>query len=626
MPGSRLKTRKGKRRTRLKIWKIVAMALALSLALFFAMDAFTTYWFMLFNQDGTVEERRREDFHWYDSNTGTQGGGRPSNGNASPGYEDKYTGNSLESALNAVTASLDLETLKQSETAYRFFIYLMDRQGYQPNAIIGAMSYIKAEGGSRGTFTYESYKYCTGPSGKSPDYTLDNEAWLTWLNNSGFEQAKVLYANMRKNGKPVAYAAIGLGLTQESDVWDKTETKTSSNATNLINFAISKGGYWQYPNIQMLYLEQKFQSKSAWDINQNGGVDPKTSSEVTATEWACRVLCGIGMPSWDSSVCSTNHPAEYKSHVSGVDKAAELYYQYSGKDPWFYSDTGALLYPNSEYNMDNGTNDWHDPFHGPSYGNSDDAGLLIARMALLLAGDKKITRMTVDNNTSTNAGYYAEELVNETSLQYYREAQFASGNHSDIFASCDEAASLAILLAGIDTGIMRTTASHQHAYMSGWVISGGQWRRSDVGTGHWEYVGLAKNVQLRPGDVIFEQDYFQKVSQPPTTSSDIFDSSGMYGAKHIMIWVGENVAGERWPGTDVNLYEASRGPVGGKYSYYPKMRRASSSSVADIGDFHVFRYKASGAEWSSKYWDKFMNYIGAKFPELPREYPYSPKD
>ena len=37
----------------------------------------------------------------------------------------------------------------------------------------------------------------------------------------------------------------------------------------------------------------------------------------------------------------------------------------------------------------------------------------------------------------------------------------------------------------------------------------------------------------------------------------------------MMIWVGEQVANERWPGTNVNVYEASFASVGTEYAYYP---------------------------------------------------------
>lgn len=580
MPRGPRTTKGGKRRSKLRLLVLVTAPLLLCCALFIAMDNLILYWFVLFNNDDDAEARRREDYHWYD-NYGQQNPDG-SGSTASPGYTNKHqSGGGLEYALNTVAASLTIEEMKTKETAMRFFIYLMDNKGYVPNAIVGAMSYMMQEGTALGTFTYESYKYCTGPSGKYYDDTLDNDAWLKWLDGSGFQQAVQLYANMRAKGSSVGYAAIGLGLTQESDVWKWDGSKGTHRATDLLNFAISKGGPWQYPNIQMMYYEQKFQGDVAWDIDQSPGVDPKSSTEVTAAEWAGRVLCGIGMPGWSYTLAlDPAYPTSHESlqhHVQYVPNAQAMYDQYSGKDPWFYNADGSLKYGSTASGacaacgkVD--SNDWHCPFCGPTYDNTTPQGLLIARMALLLSAENKVTQV------SGAANYNAPEMVNESSLAYYRNAQHASGcSH---YASCDAAASLAIVLSGVDPNFRRLGATSQRtSYCDN--------------TSSWKFVGYVKDTNLQPGDILFM-------------------ASG-----HIAVWLGENVAGERWPGTTRNLYEASLDSPGSTFAFFPYSRTASKGT-GDIGNYYV--YRATQPEWSPTYWNKFMTEIGGSFPELPRTY------
>lgn len=604
----------GKNRRVLNIVAIVSGILFSCLVLFLALDSFTLYWFTLLNKDSALEARRNEDFEWYDSFADGATGGGPT-GKPAPGYNSNFSGSGCEYAMSEVVKTLTLEEMQTKETAMRFFIYLMDCNGYTPNAIVGAMSYMYQEGAALGTFTYESYKYCTGPSGVYKDFTLDNNAWLNWLDGDGLRQAIVLYKNMRDGGKPVGYAAIGLGLTQESDTWSSDGSKGTHRATDLINFANSKGGYWQYPNIQMLYYEQKFQGDVAWDLDDCPGPDPKSSTEITATEWAGRVLCGIGMPGWSYTNCldSVNYPNSYaslQSHIAGVPDAQELYDKYSGKDPWFYNADGSQIYtsPNSNPISPNGftwgtdpcpscgktgSNDWHCPFCGPVYDNSTTQGLLIARMALLLSGDTQL-------DIKGNGGYNDPALVADASQKYYREAQKSvPGDNGtspvSLFASCDHYATLCIRMSGIDITMKRTGAGYARGYMLDHPEK-------------WKYLGTGDKVQLQAGDVLVRPNYDY---DPNGTVSKT--SGG-----HIYIYIGHDVASERWPGSNYNVLEASWN------EYFPGPSLYREDGTRRYGNTAVcFVFRAVNPDWDGKYWNSFMETNASKFPELPKTYPYS---
>lgn len=578
MPRGPRTTKGGKRRSKLRLLVLVTAPLLLCCALFIAMDNLILYWFVLFNNDDDAEARRREDYHWYD-NYGQQNPDGSGN-TASPGYTNKHqSGGGLEYALNTVAASLTIEEMKTKETAMRFFIYLMDNKGYVPNAIVGAMSYMMQEGTALGTFTYESYKYCTGPSGKYYDDTLDNEAWLKWLDGSGFNQAVQLYANMRANGKSVGYAAIGLGLTQESDVWKWDGSKGTHRATDLINFAISKGGPWQYPNIQMMYYEQKFQGDVAWDIDQSPGVDPKSSTEVTAAEWAGRVLCGIGMPGWSYTLAlDPAYPTSHESlqhHVQYVPNAQAMYDQYSGKDPWFYNADGSLKYGGFAEGMcpacgRSDTNDWHCPFCGPVYDNSTTQGLLLARVALLLAGTN---RANGQSKILYDGWGYETAAIKRSELTYYRRAHRVTCN-DQYTASCDRGVATAVRLSGIDPDFEKAIVSNIQEYMEN--------------SPRWECLGDASTVSPQPGDVIAYH----------------------YGSRgHIQIWMGQNVAGERWPSTTAQMYQASY------MEHHPDV--ANETPKGETNATYPYKvYRCVDPVYDSSYWIKFVTEDSVDFSDF----------
>lgn len=468
-----------------------------------------------------------------------------------------------------ITAGLSNAQILNVDTAYRIFIYTMDQLGYQPNAIIGAITYMMCEGGSysdimQGTFTYESDWIYPGPSGVKMDKTIDNLAWLEWLNGAGYERAK------HDNGS----CAIGLGLTQESDCWKYSKSnKTVYNATNLIRAAIEAGTYWQDPAFQVEYIiNHKFSQASAWDINDVPGVNPKTSSEVTSLEWAMRVACGVGMPAWRSDTLITEHPDWFRSHTQWLKKATALYYKYSGVDEWFYKLEA----------------DWHNPFDGPEVEGATTQGLMIARMALMLSGDEKVIR-TGDNS------YNAPELVADITLGYYREACHSVGANvlldGEYFASADVAATTVIKLAGVDDTMERLYVGSIREYM--------------INSPKWEYIGLCSDVELQPGDIL--------ISPSPSDPLGQHNDTG----RHMMIWVGEAVASERWPNTKANVFEASYYNAGSDYSFYPRMRYAPDKDE-DLSMYFV--YRCVKPDYSPIYWEKFLKETGDAYPEVPRIY------
>ncbi len=488
---------------------------------------------------------------------------------ASSGYRGpvKYVDKGV--SIYVVSDQLPFAQLANVDTAYRFFIYLMDKMGYTKNATIGAMSYMMAEGGSysdimQGTFTYQSDWIYPGPSGYLMDKTMDNHAWLQWLNGDGFDDAR--YENGNCN--------IGLGLTQESDVWWYTrDNKTTANATAMITAAMAKGTYWQNPAFQVEYIiNNKFSTDWAWDLNDAPGVSPKTSVGVSALEWATRVWCGVGMPSYNSLTAPEIYPDGFQSHVAGVRRATTLYEKYSGTDPWFYKLAA----------------DWHNPFDGPEVQGGTQQGILLARTALLLAGDEKVVRMS-------NNSYEAPEFVEEPTLQYYRQACHSVGKNvlpdGEYFASCDVAASTAILLSGIDSQFPRMYVGDMRAYM--------------LSSDRWEYCGSSRDVMLQPGDVLIEPSPSDPDGDLPNTG------------RHMMIWVGDQVASERFPNNTLNVYEASFYSAGSDNAYYPYMRLVSLDNISERG-FYVFR--CVKPEYSNAYWDKFIAEYGDRFSELAKVY------
>lgn len=488
-------------------------------------------------------------------------------------YPKEFTGpvKYVDRGVSTITISRSLTKDQRADvdTAYRFFIYLMDKEGYVPNAIIGAITYMMCEGGSysdimQGTYTYQSDWIYGGPSGARMDKTEDNEAWIRWLNGKGFDDAQ--YANGNCN--------IGLGLTQESDVWwYSRDNKTTSNATRLITAAMAAGVPWQDPAFQVDYIiNNKFALDWAWDLDANPGVNPRTSTGVSALEWATRVWCGVGMPSYEIQTAPTLHPEGYANHTQWLSKATTLYNQYTGVDPWFYKPEA----------------DWHNPFAGPVVPDTTDAGLLIARMAMLLSSNGRV-------NLLREHSYDAIELKREQSLQYYRYASHSIGKTvtttGDYAATADIAVSTAVLLSGVDDDFQRLYPGEQRKYMTN--------------SNKWDCIGKVGQVHLQAGDVLVKLS----PSDPDGVDGDT--------AQHIMIYVSSAVARERWKDTDWNIFDASLATAGTPNAYYPCMSHKDESALAG---YLVFRCNVSKYDFSDSYWTRFTQEYGTMFPEIPIAY------
>lgn len=228
---------------------------------------------------------------------------------------------------------VDPAIVANQEYASNAFIYEAKKRGWKKDAIIGTLAYTLAENNQQlGTFTYESYTFHKGPSGVAYDTTMDNGAWLKWLDGSGLNQAVQSYSTM----SGVTYAAIGVGIFADSDVWVSRGAKTVTRATTLINYAESKGRPWQDPETQMTYyFDVAFKDYDAlFDYDDGVHANPKKDNR-TADEWCRRVTAGYGMPGW---VWTTNS-ALMLAHTSRVPLAQRYYDNYRDFE-YVYADGG----------------------------------------------------------------------------------------------------------------------------------------------------------------------------------------------------------------------------------------------------------------------------------------------
>lgn len=566
-------------------------ALVTLLLLFLVMDNFVLYWFVLFGGDQTLE-RRQQDSEWYggfatdgSGHNGDQSGTSPGDGSSgaggnygSTGFVGNFNDMSPEEAVKVVSRNLSEDEKADFESAMRMFIYIMDRKGFVPNATIGAVSNMMAESGTMGLYAYESHyiKSNPGPDGSVNSRYLGNQAWTDWLNGPGREWAR----DKSSSYKGKASYAIGLGLIQSTDKWSRSSgEKTLSNATYLIESANEESMYWQEPGFQIPYYMRKYFTseepfgKAAWDVNQSPGVDPTKDANVTAYEWAVRVYCGVEYPALVYNKAKDYTSGQYYeqiiTHTAGIEEARALYEKYSKVDPWFYSEQVV------------GENSWLDPFTGPAYDNTTPQGLMIARCAVLLAGrdratSKKLIRTSEDNT------YSNPEMVAEPGLQYYREAKMELESINNYFASCDRASSTAVILAGVDSGWTNFgPCSTLISYCNN--------------SSAWKHMGKMRDVQMQPGDVLFKS------------------SSG----GHIAIWVGTNVAGERFPGTTSTVYQASLSNAGSSSAYFCDLSYGDPKSDY-YGKFEV--YRCVNPNYSGSKWEQFRSGRGSQFVELPAKW------
>lgn len=582
MPRRRRGTKPKKWTLRKQLVLFLGVPLLLCVALFIAMDSLTTYWFVLFNNDDDVEARRREDFSWYD-NYGQQTVNKPGSA-AAPGYTDKNVGtNDPAEVLKLVRDTLTDAQMQEGHTALRFWIYFLDNKGYVPNATIGALSCMNEEcglvdGGGMGSWTYESYwvRSRLGPDGQYKSHAKDNAGWLKWLDTY--------------NSKG------GLGIAQ----W--TDTTYGDRATQLIEKATEANTYWQDPAFQIPYLFTEIPDDLIWNTRMAPGVDPKSSTEVTAAEWCKRYYMMErhgGYQSYTTYDFTTGDP---KDRLNALESAAILYEQYSGKDPWFYNSDGSQIYsPTPGMSSGSGyiwgddpcpacnqikADDWHCPFCGPVYDNSTPQGLLIARVALLNAIDKRTSGWVFPSNGAMD---FTTAALNDSRVNNYRITIRNFGRTDHHAADCCSGVQAMVRLSGVDTAMPKCGTLLMEAYLwdkkeDVWFDSSG-WRGSSKNNGAWEYIGVAKNVQLQPGDIlIMNTDY-------PYEG----------GTGHIQIYVGENVAGERWDGTTARIAQASQN------QYYWDMCNSYDNS------YRVFRSTAQCPYDNITNWNTFKSQYRVTF-------------
>lgn len=593
------------RAVRLNIFIYIITIALTCFFIFLSFDSITTYYMMLFN-NSEYRARRSEDFHVVDQtfavNTNAWGSGtagaHSSSGTAGTGSSMVPNGN----VSNAMSNFTEKE-LQEPETIARFVIYEMDQAGYTKNAVIGTISYILAEGGGFGFYTYESYWLSDnpGPSGVAKDTTLNNQAWRDWMPKAAFGfyhdsyQEQGLHSHNNPRGGKLS--AIGLGLMADSDVFyyrmengkEVFDHYDAANATALLDFADSKGGPWQDPGIQMEWIiQKKLIDKTAWDLDIHPGVDPKSSIEVSATEWAVRVLCGIGMPAWDSKTCKANHAKSYKDHTANIDAATEWYEQYHGKDPIFYSNPPASSVLGNFVQSNEGTATlggitFHSPqkipnisgnsynpysFSLPSYPNSTPQGLLLARVATMFAGCD-ISQGTGDallDFTERDKRGPDSVTLNSTPLLYYYKTALLTIGEKIWFASCDRSVAAVVRCSGFDDDFVLGGTSDQIKYMKAHPEK-------------WKYIKTWESpAELQVGDILIYEG-------------------------HVKMWVGYDIPKERYPKSTACMYQGSQD------DYFPRL---DDNSKPHYGGKTYEIWRCVNTVQSTKYldaWNGILNEV-----------------
>lgn len=414
------------------------------------------------------------------------------------------------------------EEMTKPEYVANAFIQVAKSKGWKKEAIIGTLSYMLQEGSGYGFFSYEGWYCWKGPGGTTYDRTLNNQAWLKWLPNEGKEQAH----NGYYAANTTHYAAIGIGLTQESDVWEYNGSMEDTGATELITYAEEHGKPWQDPATQLEYLfDTIFTTGHAFDENQNPPADPKVN-DYSAEIWCRRVTAGVGMPAW----VYTNNSKYMQDHTQHLSEAENYYNNYKE----------GVLKSLGQSTTSNGCEDFSTIASG---GNAS-----IADAAVTLAGtlETKITFSGVHGPS--------DPALKDSRLKQYAQIHQEYLPNDIYYASCDRAAATAILWAGADDSFPAGGTAVQADYLENQDKMTGSEKK-------WQYVGIGKdmfdNNKLEPGDVLITRE----------------------GSGHIMIYVGDKTK-TRWPDSDANMY------AGSYEQYYP---RVYTSTLSDPRSYKVYR-------------------------------------
>lgn len=363
-------------------------------------------------------------------------------------------GTNTVSSGSVSLSDAEIEEMMKPEYWGSAIVQVGKSKGWTQNAILGTLSYILAEGGNGGTFSYESNYLIEGPGGVKMDTTLNNEAWLQWLKSEKTMNDQIYaYRNtgFYKNGK----WAMGIGLTQESDVYNNYMSgQEDDGATQLITRAIAAGVPWQDPTWQISDMMDFLFPEHSSDSDYK---DPTTYSG-SAEEYCRRVCTFIGMPGWhwnDSNSYIDNH-------VAHMDEAVKIY----------ENTTGTTITSLSEQSIN---------YCDSNYGIGTGGNATLADAAVSLASGT--TKILWDSD-----GYSPN--LHKQELKTYKEKHDEYSSNREVYASCDISVATAVHWAGVDEDFPDFSTRIQYDYLNG------------KGKQKWKYVGDFGKIDLQPGDIL----------------------------------------------------------------------------------------------------------------------------
>jgi hypothetical protein len=354
----------------------------------------------------------------------------------------------------------DVSKMATKDYAVKAFVSVAKSKNWKKEAIIGTLSYILQEGSGFGTFTYEAYQTSKGPGKVVRDTTLNNDQWLSWLDDTSTDGAAAQTIKAYGGSYPGGnYAAVGIGLLQHSDVWSSAGHKTTANATALINYAKQHGNKpWQDPATQMgFFFDEVFSKPSAFD---DGGVNP-TSSDLTSEEWARRVTAGVGMP----AMHYTDNNSYMQAHLKHLAEAEADYNNFNGGSVDSLQTTGSTDFCKASDTTE---------------ATGSNSSLADAAVSLASGTDTYIP-WDMDGTASPN--------LNNPLLKTYKSLHTQIFPGDPYFASCDRSVATAVRWSGGDDSFPAGPTSTQYSYLSS--------------SSKWQSIGdYTAGTKLEPGDVL----------------------------------------------------------------------------------------------------------------------------
>lgn len=444
-----------------------------------------------------------------------------------------------ESQIRGESPVVSEETVNEAtsrEYIVNAFIMKAKEYGWRDEAIVGVVAYILQEGSGFGSFTYEGFWFHPGPSGTNYDKTLDNKAWLDWMDGYYMEPVgkQVVGLHILGNGEKDAhktykakgnshYAAIGLGLFQSSNVWryqEPTEEDPNeeylwvANADELISYCEERGKPWQDPETQLdYYFTTILNDHSAFNYDN---VDPRTS-KLSAEEWCKRITAGVGCGNgfrWNSPGSYSSTLTDHTQHLASANKFLK---KFTGVELFSLNSAG--------FNLCETTN------HIVTGGNASIADAAVT----LAATDEVKIRFDIHGINSPN--------LQDPRLYIYKTVKTAIfTDDPTYYASCDRATATAVRWSGSDDDFPCEGTSKIYNYLKS--------------SEKWEYIGIYGKCELLPGDVL--------------------STIG-----HVKIYVGNAAVQTKFPGSESDMYEASL------EDYFPRVFK--DYSYKDKRVYSVFR-------------------------------------